>query len=144
MCCRYRSRNNNILKFCRFIQACCYKKYKQNLNKLRRLQTHRSYIETQLCSSKCCCKQCNDKKCCSSNCCIDISPVLQESHLPDQNRNNKTKNNTNNNKYQLTDCNSIRRLTLCGKPCDHDHSRCDQHTHIIDNQSRNIRVDQIV
>ena len=30
MCCRYRSRNNNILKFCRFIQACCYKKYKKN------------------------------------------------------------------------------------------------------------------
>ena len=144
MCCRNRSCHNDIFKFFWFIQTCCNKKYKNNFYELRRLYIYACNFESQLCPAGNLCEQCNCKKSCSSYCRINICPLIKELHFSDQNRNNKSKGNSQSNKYKLSYRRAVRRRIICGQSRDHDHPDSDQHTHIIYNKPWHIRINQII
>ena len=65
---------------------------------------------------------------------INICPLIKELHFSDQNRNNKSKGNSQSNKYKLSYRRAVRRRIICGQSRDHDHPDSDQHTHIIYNK----------
>ena len=134
MCCRYDSGNDNIFKFRGFFQTCRHKENKNYFYKFGRLNIYTEQAEAKLCPSGCGGKNRDYKESRSAHACVNISPLIQKCKFSDQYRNNQSEYNSQNNKGHLTDRRAVGAFIIRGKSRNHDHTRCDKHTHIVDNK----------
>ena len=128
MCRGKRRRHHNIFKFRRFLQTRRHKKYKQDLHKLRGLDSDPCNLKPQFRPSRRRRKNSNQRQSAKSDSRINIRPVDQRFHLSDDHRYDQPENRSKHCKDKL-----LYRASVI-QPRDHDQSDADQHTHIIDDQ----------